>query len=178
MDRFRSVPRPAAPTACHYAGWIRLLALGSLLVLVGCAGYAGAANGNGAAKRDGTRPESSAGPRGTSSSPSTRSGAGNQGYAIRVTDTFRYEPAMLTVPKGSTVVWTNVGQIAHTVTDDPALVADRANSVLPAGVQPWDSGDIPTGGTFAYTFAVPGRYVYFCKPHETLGQVATIIVTD
>ena len=40
----------------------------------------------------------------------------------------------------------------------------------------FDSGFIPPGGDYSYTFTVPGRYRYFCLPHEKAGMVGVIVV--
>ena len=47
---------------------------------------------------------------------------------------------------------------------------------LPAGAKPFDSGKVPAGNTYRQTFATPGTYRYFCKPHETKGMVGEIVV--
>jgi plastocyanin len=103
------------------------------------------------------------------------SGAG--AVTVNMTDSFQFQPANITVPRGGTVTWTNTGQSPHTVTDDPSKAASPADSVLPAGAEPWDSGMINAGGTFSHTFDTPGQYTYFCIPHESLGMVARITVT-
>ena len=94
-----------------------------------------------------------------------------------MTDTYQFQPATLTVPRGTTVTWMNTGQQQHTVTDDPAKAANRADAQLPNGAQPWDSGLIDAGKTFTHTFDTPGDYTYFCMPHEALGMVARITVS-
>jgi hypothetical protein len=35
-----------------------------------------------------------------------------------------------------------------------------------------------SGGTFSYTFEEPGRYDYYCIPHESLGMVGSVTVSD
>jgi plastocyanin len=95
-----------------------------------------------------------------------------------MTDANRFEPAELTVPKGSTVTWINKGQAVHTATDDPSKAINKSNAVLPIGAQPFDSGSVPAGASYSHTFDVPGEYTYFCIPHESLGMVGHITVTD
>ena len=70
---------------------------------------------------------------------------------------FNFSPQMLTVPAGTTVQWTNKDDEPHTVT-----ARDRS----------FHSGALDTSGKFAFTFAKPGVYAYFCAlhPHMT-GQV-------
>jgi plastocyanin len=94
-----------------------------------------------------------------------------------MTDQLRFEPASLTVPRGSTVTWTNTGAVEHTATDDPSKAVTASNAALPSGAQPWDSGTVAAGQSFSHTFDTPGTYKYFCIPHEAAGMVATIVVT-
>jgi plastocyanin len=87
-----------------------------------------------------------------------------------------YEPANVTIKAGETVEWLNNGDVVHSVTAVPGD-ASRANDVaLPRGAATFDSGFMPPGSTFDYTFTVPGTYRYFCVPHETLGMVGTVVV--
>jgi plastocyanin len=114
------------------------------------------------------------------SSPSAASSpaaGGAQGQTINMTDQYQFQPATLTIPRGTTVTWMNTGQQEHTVTDDPSKAANRADAQLPNGAQPWDSGLIDAGKTYTHTFDTPGQYTYFCMPHEALGMVARITVT-
>jgi plastocyanin len=97
---------------------------------------------------------------------------------VNMTDANRFQPATLSVPKGAKVTWTNTGQTEHTVTADPAKAINSGNVALPAGAQPWDSGAIGGGQSFSRTFDVPGTYRYTCIPHEALGMLATIVVTN
>ena len=93
-------------------------------------------------------------------------------------DARRFEPAELTIPKGTTVTWQHVSGSTHTATADPSRVSDLANVALPGGVEPWDSGNLTSGQTWSYTFDVPGTDRYFCAPHEGRGMLGTITVTE
>jgi plastocyanin len=104
--------------------------------------------------------------------------AGAQSATVNMTDANRFEPPMLTVRKGATLVWRNTGTLAHTVTADPAKTTNPANVALPPGAQPWDSGDIRAGQSFSRKFDVPGTYRYICVPHEALGMTASLVVTE
>lgn len=106
-------------------------------------------------------------------SPSAQVGA----FTVQMTNQLRFEPAQLTVPRGTTVTWTNTSSVQHSVTDDASKAINKADAELPAGAQPWDSGLIDPGKTFEHAFDVPGTYKYFCIPHETAGMVGTIIVS-
>ncbi len=66
---------------------------------------------------------------------------------------YKFHPAALTVPRGTTVTWTNQDSVSHTSTSDTSGL--------------WDSGQIAgTGGTFIFTFNLaPGTYNYHCSNH-------------
>jgi plastocyanin len=71
-----------------------------------------------------------------------------------------YDPRDLTVTAGSTVVWTNIGDLPHTVTAEGLF----------------DSGLMMTGDRFTWTFDTPGTYDYLCTLHP--GMVGTVTVED
>jgi plastocyanin len=77
------------------------------------------------------------------------SGAGRSTRAASVED-FTYRPGRLEIPPGTTVTWTNQGQVVHTVT-----AVDGS----------FDSGDIEPGKRQSLTFSRPGTYSYHCTPH-------------
>ncbi len=91
-------------------------------------------------------------------------------------DQLKFDPATLTVAKGTTVTWRNASASVHTITFNPAQAANKADATLPDGVQPFDSGDLNPGQTFQHTFDTPGTYKYYCAPHEMVGMVGTIVV--
>jgi plastocyanin len=102
---------------------------------------------------------------------------GGSAPTVTMTNALRFEPATLTVPRGTTVTWLNATSMDHTVTDDPAKAANKADVALPTGGQAWDSGTIAPGQRFQHTFDTPGTYRYVCIPHEAAGMVGTITVT-
>jgi plastocyanin len=118
-------------------------------------------------------PSASPSPAASSASPV----AGTTANTVQLTDALRFDPATLTVPRGTTVTWRNTSQVPHTVTDDPSKAASASDAQLPSGAQPWDSGNLNPGQTFTHTFDTPGTYKYFCQPHEAGGMVGTITVT-
>jgi quinohemoprotein ethanol dehydrogenase len=70
---------------------------------------------------------------------------------------FRFDPTRIQVPVGTTVSWENQGGTIHTVT---------------AQNNAFDSGDMPAGATFVYTFDTAGSYIYVCSPHPwMIGEV-------
>lgn len=93
-------------------------------------------------------------------------GVGAQGQTVTVSMEDNYfAPANITVEPGTTVTWVQNGDNPHTTTSYDGL---------------WDSGMIEggSGGTFSYTFDEPGTYEYYCIPHEDMGMVGTVTVTD
>ena len=76
-----------------------------------------------------------------------------------VIEEFKFVPAALTVPAGTTVTWTNKDGEVHTVTSTSKVFAS-------AGLDP--------GGTFSYTFTTPGTYAYSCKLHPRMTGTVTV----
>ncbi len=95
---------------------------------------------------------------------------------ITMSNLLKFEPAEVTVTAGETVLWKNSSLLVHTVTADSSLVANPANVALPKGAAPFNSGNIEPEGTFQHTFTVPGKYRYFCIPHEAAKMIGEIIV--
>jgi plastocyanin len=77
---------------------------------------------------------------------------------ISVGDNF-FAPMDFSVTAGSTVVWTNSGNESHTVTSFDGI---------------FNSGNLPPGAVFTYTFPDAGDFKYFCIYHA--GQDGTIHV--
>ncbi len=88
-----------------------------------------------------------------------------------------FEPPQIEAKVGDTVEWINESIVAHTVTCDPAKVADKKNCALPEGAKAFDSGDMEYQANFTQVFTVPGTYRYFCIPHENMDMVGTVVVT-
>jgi plastocyanin len=95
---------------------------------------------------------------------------------VRMTGDKSFEPKTITVKPGDTVVWKNVSDMVHTVTDIPAQAITKDDAALPANAKEFDSGLIQPGKDYSHTFTVPGTYKYFCVPHETVGMVGTVVV--
>lgn len=93
-----------------------------------------------------------------------------------MTNNLRFSPETVTIRVGQTVQWVNSSSVAHTVTAVPDKAADPKDVHLPKGAQPFGSGIVSPGKTFTYTFTVPGRYKYFCIPHEFAGMIGKVIV--
>ena len=86
--------------------------------------------------------------------------AGGAAVAPRVEiHQFKFEPAQLTVPVGTTVTWSNGDEETHTVT-----ATDRA----------YTSTGLEHGEKFTHKFTAPGTYTYFCAMHPHM--TATVVV--
>ena len=72
-----------------------------------------------------------------------------------------YSPINYTVAAGTTVTWVNRDGTTHSVTSDSDL---------------FDSGPLPPGASFSYTFSQPGVYHYSCNYHSWM--MGTIVVTS
>ncbi|MDQ3696123.1 MAG: cupredoxin domain-containing protein [Chloroflexota bacterium] len=84
----------------------------------------------------------------------TPTAGGTGEIAVEIID-LAFEPPALAVPVGATVVWTNAGQVPHTVTAD-----DFSSEVLEPSQE------------FRHTFAAAGTFDYLCAIHPQMtGQV-------
>jgi plastocyanin len=97
-------------------------------------------------------------------------------YTVTITEGRRFEPASLTVPAGSTVVWENASTRPHAVSTDAARFEGDVWIVLPDGVEPFTSIDLVTGQTWIRNLTVPGTYVYACPYHAGEGMLGMIVV--
>jgi plastocyanin len=80
------------------------------------------------------------------------SGAPAPGAAVKIAN-FTFGPKELTVRPGTTVTWTNADDTPHTVTAVDGAFRSKA---------------LDTGDSFAFTFARPGAYAYFCSLHPMM----------
>jgi plastocyanin len=61
-----------------------------------------------------------------------------------------FNPAQVTITKGTTVRWINKDAIPHTATSDQPL---------------FDSGNIPSNATYEFKFDTTGTFNYHCNYH-------------
>jgi plastocyanin len=74
-----------------------------------------------------------------------------------VVQDFMFRPGRLEIAAGTTVVWTNGGQVVHTVTAEDGS---------------FDSGPIEPGERRGITFSRPGTFAFHCTPHPFMrGEV-------
>ena len=98
-------------------------------------------------------------PPASASATTADSPAPQGGTAVAITD-FKFNPATLTVPVGSTVTWTNQDEEPHTI-------AAKDGSFHSPGMD--------THGTYSFTFTTPGSYDYICSIHPFM--TGTVVVT-
>ena len=110
------------------------------------------------------------------SGPAYRTKSSDAATVVTMRSRLRFSPTNITIQAGDTVEWRNRSLFTHTVTADKSLAKSPEHVVLPAGVEPFDSGDIPSGEVFRHTFAVSGEYAYFCIPHERHGMLGRVTV--
>ncbi|PSP77709.1 halocyanin [Halobacteriales archaeon QS_1_68_20] len=97
-----------------------------------------------------------------------------------------FDPTELTVEAGTTVVWLNDSDRAHTVTAVPGIpdgaeyFASGGYETLDEAREAWKDGGgaIYTCETYEHTFEVPGTYEYLCIPHESAGMFGTVVVEE
>lgn len=97
-----------------------------------------------------------------------------------------FRPDVFTTPVGETVTWKNDGSRGHTVTAYDEAMPEGAAYVASGGFddeasarQAWEhdkGGIIEPGAVFQLTFEVPGRYTYFCVPHEDGGMIGELVI--
>ncbi len=72
-----------------------------------------------------------------------------------------FNPATLTVARGTTITWRNDDRDVHTSTSDNTG---------------WDTGDMQSGTSSTTAFNTAGTFKYHCTYHRTMGMVGTITV--
>ena len=112
---------------------------------------------------------------------------GGQSYDVGMTAQ-AFRPYEVTVSAGDEVVWKNTSVRNHSVTAYAQSIPDAAAYFASGGFESekaarraWRDGlggVLRNGDTYAHTFESPGRYDYFCIPHEQAGMVGTVIVEE
>jgi len=75
----------------------------------------------------------------------------------------KYIPAEIEIEAGTTVVWTNLDVVAHTVTHKVKIEDQLFDS-------PW----MGPGDTFSFTFEERGKYPIYCLPHPFMTQMVVV----
>jgi plastocyanin len=177
---------------------------GAALLVAACGGGQSGASGSGGSagsKPSGTQAPANSGGSSAASTPAAKAsgtqaattpaaktsgtaatgGAAKSGAAaatVEMTDENKFVPETVTIKKGETIAWKNTGTMVHNVSTDATLAIDKSHAKLPSGAKAFSSPILTGGQTFSHTFDVAGDYVYFCQPHEAVGMVGKITVTE
>jgi plastocyanin len=81
---------------------------------------------------------------------------------VNLPPSYRFEPAVITVPDGTTVTWTNNDNFTHNV-----RLLDDGGDVL----------ELPPGQSVSFTFRGPGEHRYDCSFHPN-DMTGTVVVTE
>ena len=93
------------------------------------------------------------------SSPGNSNPPPTQGANDIYIQNMAFSPSTITVAVGTTLKWTNLDNVGHTVTSTTSL---------------FSSGTLNQSGTFSFTFSTAGTYNYKCSIHPTM--TGTVIV--
>jgi plastocyanin len=81
---------------------------------------------------------------------------------VNLSPSYRFDPAVITVPDGTTVTWTNNDNFTHNV-----RLIDDGGAVL----------DLPPGESVSFTFTGPGEHRYDCSFHPN-DMTGVVVVTE
>jgi len=79
------------------------------------------------------------------------SASASETITVNATD-YKFTPRNLNITTGTTVIWVNRGQAAHTSTESSAPPV-------------WSSGNLDPGQNYSFIFTQPGDYSYYCGYH-------------
>ena len=100
----------------------------------------------------------------TQSTQTTPSAVTGETKELKIGD-YAFIPQSVTIKKGTTVTWTNIDAVKHTVT------SDSGNEL--------NSPDLAKGDTYTHIFTTPGVYKYHCTMHPNfISMKGTITVTE
>jgi plastocyanin len=163
------------------------LTAASILVLGACAGGDRADEGTtttdtaAATAAPSTTPPAGGAPQGTAAAPI--SGTTHEVRMLLDGQTYKFEPANLTIKQGDGVKWIMVSGAPHNVAFDPAKVPDDVEAVLSRNMpnqQSPLSSPYMTQPNESYTMSFAGvkagTYDYVCTPHAMMGMTGKITV--
>ena len=79
---------------------------------------------------------------------------------------FAFSPPTMTVSQGATVTWVNQDAVNHQVINDAS--GSNAEGAI------FNSPVIPKGGSYSFTFNIPGTYPYHCTIHPSMKGTITV----
>ncbi|HEV2669651.1 MAG TPA: plastocyanin/azurin family copper-binding protein [Gemmatimonadales bacterium] len=86
---------------------------------------------------------------------------------------YAFAPNSITVPAGTSVRWTNIDSVSHSVTSDNGVFT--SSNLSGTGTDPY--GQPTGGGQYTRTFFTAGTFPYHCSVHPTTMK-GTVIVTQ
>lgn len=89
------------------------------------------------------------------------------GSTTIIIQNFAFNPASITISRGSTVTWTNQDSVQHQIINDATATAGQG--------QIFESSPIGQGQSYSFTFTTAGTYPYHCNIHPYMK--GTVIVT-
>jgi plastocyanin len=105
------------------------------------------------------RTDPGAAPRQAAVEPGQDAPAGSRDTVTATVQDFLFRPARIEIAAGTTIVWTNSGQVMHTVS-----AVDRG----------FDSGPIDPGEQRGLTFSRAGTFPFHCTPHPFMTGVIVV----
>lgn len=159
------------------------LTAASILVLGACAGgdNAGGTTDTAAAPAATTTPP--AGGQATAATGTPITGTTHEVRMLLDGQTYKFDPANLTIKQGDGVKWIMVSGGPHNVAFDPAKIPDDVEAVLSANMpnqqMPLSSPYFTQPNenyTISFAGVKPGTYDYVCTPHVMMGMTGKITV--
>lgn len=158
------------------------LTAASILILGACAGGDNAGGTTDTAATAATpAPPAGGGTQATSGAPIT--GTTHEVRMLLDGQTYKFDPANLTIKQGDGVRWIMVSGGPHNVAFDPAKVPDDVESVLSANMpnqmMPLSSPYMTQPNenyTISFAGVKAGTYDYVCTPHVMMGMTGKITV--
>jgi glucose/arabinose dehydrogenase/plastocyanin len=82
-----------------------------------------------------------------------------------------FNPSIVNIKVGNTVVWTNNDSVIHTIVEGSPSLPSAASTIRPEASTTsmgFQSGFLSQGMTFKHTFDKPGTFNYYCSVHPTM----------
>ena len=88
-----------------------------------------------------------------------------------------FQPANLTVARGTRITWINEDNVEHTVTSgrpgkDAIPGVSKGTASVPTGV--FDHPLSRNDASFSFSFEKPGAFTYFCRIHSSMRGVVVV----
>lgn len=98
----------------------------------------------------------------TNQNGSSDTSTGEEVTEVGIVD-FAFQPADITVKRGTTVTWTNTDAIRHDVTSSDGIENGPQSELL------------AQGESYSFTFDEVGEFTYYCSPHPYMEGKVTVV---